>query len=258
MATLARAAVSLLLALAAVGALLAALVAAAIAASPAKASAAKPYRGTHIEVLSDMRLTTRWAYVERAAKIRSGPDSSAKAIGRLHVATELGAPEVYVALKRALDSELNPWYKVDVPGRPNGKVGWVPAGSLGALTTVHKQLVINREKLKATLYRHGKDVWAARVGVGAHGTSTPKGRFYIREALKLKGKGGSYGAFAFGTSAYSPHLTDWPGGGVIGIHGTNEPNLIPGHISHGCIRLRNAAIKKLEKQMPIGTAVLIK
>jgi len=31
-----------------------------------------------------------------------------------------------------------------------------------------------------------------------------------------------YGPVAFGTSAYA-RLSDWPGGGVVGIHGTNEP-----------------------------------
>ena len=48
------------------------------------------------------------------------------------------------------------------------------------------------------------------------------------------------------------------GGGVIGIHGTNQPNLIPGRPSHGCVRLRNASILKLSRLMPLGTPLLIK
>jgi hypothetical protein len=35
-----------------------------------------------------------------------------------------------------------------------------------------------------------------------------------------------YGPVAFGTTARSAVLTDWPGGGFVGIHGTNEPQLI--------------------------------
>ena len=62
-----------------------------------------------------------------------------------------------------------------------------------------------------------------------------------------------YGPYAIGTSAYAPGLTDWPGGGVIGIHGTNQPSTIPGRPSHGCIRLQNGEISKLFKLMPIGT-----
>ena len=94
------------------------------------------------------------------------------------------------------------------------------------------------------------------MGVGKSCTPTPAGKFWIRE--KLKGFGTVYGPLAFGTSAYSDELTDWPGGGVVGIHGTNQPNLIPGRPSHGCVRLKNAAILKLNRLMPLGTPVLIK
>jgi lipoprotein-anchoring transpeptidase ErfK/SrfK len=67
-----------------------------------------------------------------------------------------------------------------------------------------------------------------------------------------------YGPVAFGTSARSEVLTDWPGGGFIGIHGTNEPQLIPGRISHGCIRLRNSDILRLSRLMPVGTPLTIR
>lgn len=66
----------------------------------------------------------------------------------------------------------------------------------------------------------------------------------------------AYGPYAFGTGAYST-LSDWPGGGVIGIHGTNQPGLIPGAPSHGCIRVPNGAISRLWPLLPIGTPVVI-
>jgi lipoprotein-anchoring transpeptidase ErfK/SrfK len=92
--------------------------------------------------------------------------------------------------------------------------------------------------------------------MGAPGTPTPKGRFWIRE--RLHGFGGSFGPWAFGTSAYSNVLTDWPGGGVIGIHGTDQPGLIPGRPSHGCVRVPNWKVSRLAKLMPIGTPVRIR
>jgi lipoprotein-anchoring transpeptidase ErfK/SrfK len=67
-----------------------------------------------------------------------------------------------------------------------------------------------------------------------------------------------YGPLAFGTSARSSVLTDWPGGGFIGIHGTNAPELLPGRVSHGCIRLRNEDILQLGRLMPVGTPVTIR
>ena len=66
-----------------------------------------------------------------------------------------------------------------------------------------------------------------------------------------------YGPVAFGTSALSNVETDWPGGGVIGIHGTDEPQLIPGHPSHGCIRMRNGDVERLSRLLPVGTPLTI-
>ena len=67
-----------------------------------------------------------------------------------------------------------------------------------------------------------------------------------------------YGPIAFGTNARSTFLTDWPGGGYIGIHGTNAPELLPGRVSHGCVRMRNEDILALSRLMPVGTPVTIR
>jgi lipoprotein-anchoring transpeptidase ErfK/SrfK len=48
------------------------------------------------------------------------------------------------------------------------------------------------------------------------------------------------------------------GGGFIGIHGTNQPGILPGRVSHGCIRMRNSAILRLRRLMPLGTPVQIR
>jgi lipoprotein-anchoring transpeptidase ErfK/SrfK len=53
-------------------------------------------------------------------------------------------------------------------------------------------------------------------------------------------------------------LTDWPGGGFIGLHGTDEPELVPGRISHGCVRFRNRDILELGRLMQVGTPVTIR
>jgi lipoprotein-anchoring transpeptidase ErfK/SrfK len=108
-----------------------------------------------------------------------------------------------------------------------------------------------------TLYDRGKPRFRARVGMGAPRTPTPAGSFWIREKFHVTGNP-MYGTRAMGTAAYSNVLTDWPGGGVIGLHGTSEPGLIPGRPSHGCIRLKNRDIERLYRLTPIGTPLLIK
>jgi lipoprotein-anchoring transpeptidase ErfK/SrfK len=53
-------------------------------------------------------------------------------------------------------------------------------------------------------------------------------------------------------------LDEFKGGdGVIGIHGTNEPDAIGTDVSHGCIRIRNEAILELVPVLPLGTPVHI-
>jgi hypothetical protein len=177
-------------------------------------------------------------------------------VARLHYQTEDGPLETYLALESRIDSAGRTWVHIRVPGRPNGRTGWVDREALGPLFEVTTMLRIDRSALRATLYTRGRRSWTSRIGVGKAATPTPTGRFWIRERLHNLGGGGAYGPWAFGTAAYS-RLSDWPGGGVIGIHGTNEPRLIPGRPSHGCVRVPNAKIRSLARLMPVGTPVQI-
>jgi L,D-transpeptidase catalytic domain len=206
--------------------------------------------------LSDERLVTRWAHPERLGWARVTPDAHARKVTRLHALTEDDEPEVYLALRSRRDAAGRLWIQVRLPRRPNGSTGWVPRPDLGRLRIVRTALVIDRTTLRATLRRDGRVVWRARVGVGAPGTPTPAGRFYVREKLRNLRGDPLYGPWAIGTSAYS-RLSEWPGGGVVGVHGTDQPGLIPGRPSHGCLRLTNSAVRVLARQLPIGTPVRV-
>jgi lipoprotein-anchoring transpeptidase ErfK/SrfK len=111
-------------------------------------------------------------------------------------------------------------------------------------------------RLRATLYRDRRPVFRAPVGVGSEGSPTPRGEFYIRNKL-TRYHSPTYGPVAFGTSAQSPTATDWPAGGFVGIHGTDRPELVPGRVSHGCIRMRDADVVALAKRLPVGTPLTI-
>jgi lipoprotein-anchoring transpeptidase ErfK/SrfK len=206
--------------------------------------------------LSDERTVTRWAYPNNHARIRSRPTGRARTVTKLHWLTEDGLPEIYLVLASWRDAHGNRWVKIRVPRRPNGVTGWVPRRALRQYAVVRTFLDLDRSRLRVTLYRSGKAVMSARVGIGSSANPTPRGHFYIREKFRVNGAP-VYGPFAMGTSAYAPHLTDWPGGGVVGLHGTNEPGLIPGRPSHGCIRLRNASIARLYRLTPRGTPINI-
>lgn len=204
--------------------------------------------------LSDETKVTRWAHASETYPIRASASTSARTITRLRFLTEDKLPEVYLVLEGKLDADAEPWLRIRIPMRPNGRTGWVPAEMLSNLYVVRTQLVINRSTKRATLYKSGRRIWQAPVGIGKSSSPTPRGSYWIRE--RLKGDGGVYGPWAFGTAAYS-NLSDWPNGGVVGIHGTNQPGLIPGAPSHGCVRVRNDKIRQLAKLMPVGTPLRI-
>jgi hypothetical protein len=206
--------------------------------------------------LSDERTLSRWAYPNNHARVRSRPTGAARTVAKLRWLTEDNLPEIYLVLASWRDSHGNTWVKICVPKRPNGVTGWVPRRALRQYNPVRTFLDLNRSTLRITLYRSGRKVMSTRVGIGSSANPTPRGRFYIREKFRVAGAP-VYGPFAMGTSAYAPHLTDWPGGGVVGLHGTNEPGLIPGRPSHGCIRLRNEKIARLYRLTPRGTPIHI-
>jgi lipoprotein-anchoring transpeptidase ErfK/SrfK len=206
--------------------------------------------------LSNETTTTRWASPVALGGAYAAPSSSARRVGRLRFVTEDGYPEVYVVLSSYRDPHGTTWLRIRLPQRPNGATAWVARTALGDLRVVHTRLVVNRRTLRATVYNRGRRVLRVPVGVGKASTPTPAGSFWIREKFRVNGDP-LYGTRALGTSAYSDVLTDWPGGGIVGLHGTSQPGLVPGRPSHGCVRLRNRDIERLYALTPVGTPVVI-
>ncbi len=237
--------------------LLAALAAAAVLVAGAAGAASADPHGPAEATLSNLRTLTRWGYPQATSAAHATHSSRSRVVGHLVFLTTDGQAEIYLALRSWTDPRTHrTWIQVPIPGRPNGVVGWVPSTSLGPMHIVRKYLLIDRETLRATLFDQGRAIFSAPVGVGRPGLPTPAGEFYILEKLTAIG-GPFYGPYAFGTSAYAPSLSEWPGGGVVGIHGTDQPELIPGYPSHGCVRLRNPDITRLWHLMSIGTPVHI-
>jgi hypothetical protein len=206
-------------------------------------------------ILSNETTSTTWAYDDVPSTIRQHPSNSSARVATLHANTEDDLPEVYIVLRERQVAGVN-WVEIRVPMRPNGKTGWVPLSSLSDLSKITTEMVINKAARQLRLYKAGHLIFTAPVGVGTPDDPTPAGHFWIREEFPVRGDP-AYGPFAFGTSDYSTTLTDWPGGGVIGVHGTDQPGLIPGNPSHGCVRLRNADISRLSHLVPVGTPLLI-
>jgi lipoprotein-anchoring transpeptidase ErfK/SrfK len=202
--------------------------------------------------LARHRDETTWAAVRRDAVARSRPARSARAVGTLRAQTPEATTNIVLPLARR-----RLWIKVRLPALPNGTTGWVPRSALGTYGTVRTRLTVDLAQRRLTLTRDGRTVLRVPVGIGAPDAPTPRGKFVVRNRL-TRYKSAAYGPIALGTSARSATLTDWPDGGYVGIHGTDRPDLIPGAVSHGCIRLRNDDIVALARAAPIGTPLTIR
>lgn len=148
-------------------------------------------------------------------------------------------------------------YRVFLPMRPNGRIGYVRAADV-SLYQHDYAVIVSLSKKTLTLYKAGVLQMTESVGVGKSQWPTPMGSFYMRELARPRNPRGSYGPWAFGLSAYSTVFQKFGrGDGQIGIHGTNEPKLLGTQVSHGCIRMRNEAITKLAQTLPQGVPVEI-
>jgi hypothetical protein len=210
----------------------------------------------HRYVLANDRVA-HWAEVLNRVAVRAGPKPSARVVTTLETSTSDGTQNLVLVLDGIDRSPTKTWYRVRLAILPNNSTGWVPSDALGALVRVRTHLYVDRMRLTATLERDGVTIFKTIVGVGRRNWPTPGGEYYILN--KLTGFDNPfYGPIVFGTSARSRTLTDWRGGGFVGVHGTSQPEILPGEVSHGCIRMPNEAILKLARLMPVGTPLTIR
>jgi lipoprotein-anchoring transpeptidase ErfK/SrfK len=166
--------------------------------------------------------------------------------------TEDGAPLVFLV------QDTQPgWLRVLLPVRPNGSVGWIRSSDV-TMTKHEFRILIELAAHKITVFHRDGVFMEEKIGVGRGPTPTPIGVFYTKELLQPPNPNTAYGAYAYGLSGYSNVLTDFAGGdGVVGIHGTNDPATLGTDVSHGCIRMSNAAITRLAETLPLGVPVVI-
>jgi lipoprotein-anchoring transpeptidase ErfK/SrfK len=188
--------------------------------------------------------------IGRRVAVRDQPDGST--VRTLANPIPSGAPLTFL-VTRQQGTDL----EVLLPTRPNGSTGWISADDVTLAPDPYRVVVqLGAHRLVAS--KGNAVVLDTAIGVGTKETPTPGGRYYIKELLRPSDPNGPYGPYAYGLSGFSNVLTEFAGGdGVIGIHGTDEPQLVGTDVSHGCIRLRNEDIEKLVPLLPLGTPVEI-
>ena len=147
--------------------------------------------------------------------------------------------------------------QVRLPGRPNSHKGWISTNRTRPAST-YWRVAVKLSTRRLTVYFGGSVRRHFRAVVGKPSTPTPRGVFFIEEALALSPYEAG-GPFALATSARSNVFQEFEGGpGQIGIHGTTNLSGEPGTAaSHGCIRLGTHAITWLARRVGAGVPLRI-
>jgi lipoprotein-anchoring transpeptidase ErfK/SrfK len=168
-------------------------------------------------------------------------------------------PVRLLVLERRI-AEGRSWLRVLLPGRPNGRSGWI----LATAAIVRTSAYIVRVHLNGRyveLIRARKRLARYRVVVGAKATPTPTGRFAIYEIQRQRDSSGFIGPIALHLTARSRVLDNYGGGpGTIALHGRGPAALVDplgSARSHGCIRMNNRDVLHLSRLLKAGTPVVI-
>jgi lipoprotein-anchoring transpeptidase ErfK/SrfK len=149
------------------------------------------------------------------------------------------------------------WVRVRLPGRPNGRSGWIRTGRTRQTTTPWR-IALDLSSRRVTVFFAGRVERRFRAVIGAPATPTPRGWFFVEEAVKLDPREAG-GPYALAVSARSEVLQEFAGGpGQIALHGTDGLSGRRGTAaSHGCIRLGTRAITWLARRVGGGVPVVV-
>jgi hypothetical protein len=149
------------------------------------------------------------------------------------------------------------WFRVRLPVRPNGATAWIRRRDVRTSAT-NWRVTVQLRRHQILVHHGGVLVLSKPIGVGRSLSPTPTGDYFVTDLVRATDPQGFYGPYAFGLSAFSTVYTSFGGGdGQIGVHGTNAPQALGTDVSHGCIRVRNSVIRKLARELPLGTPVRI-
>lgn len=186
--------------------------------------------------------------------MRAQPDAAAR---RVHVFSQFRddyRPTIVHAIAQREDADGTLWYKVRLPLRPYGQTGWLQADGVDVYS-VAERVVVHRARRVLEVYRGAKRILRARVAVGRRDRPTPLGNFYVA-AKYVPVRTRLVSTYALELSAPAG-LSDFPGGGIVGIHGTPATSSIGRAASNGCVRVTRRIALLLKRLVPLGAPVKV-
>jgi lipoprotein-anchoring transpeptidase ErfK/SrfK len=203
---------------------------------------------------SAVRLPAAGELLASRVPVRTAPSVHSRLVRVMRQFRRDSQFQIVLAVRARRGTDGRWWYELSLPGRPNGQRGWV-SGDLVDLHRVQNRIVVHVGARTIEVRRVADEKLLLRgvVAVGKPGAETPIGRDFYVQARFAPGDP-FYGPFVLETSAYSK-LSDWPGGGLAGIHGTDRPDLLGEAVSHGCVRISNTIDLALARLAPLGTPI---
>jgi len=223
-----------------------------VVAATATAAAAAPAAAREPRVAPTQELATLLTSHKVVSSLPARPSSVTRVPAWRPIT---GTQTVLPILDHATTQGGAPWLRVLVPGRPNGRKGWIKQrGTVTTTTSWH--IVVRTSSRRVHVYRRGRLLRTFAAVVGKPSTPTPRGRFFVEESVRMPP--GSAGApYALALSARSNVLQEFAGGpGQIALHGVANLGGTPGTaISHGCVRLANRNIRWMAARIATGVPV---
>ncbi|HEU5002830.1 MAG TPA: L,D-transpeptidase family protein [Actinomycetota bacterium] len=213
--------------------------------APTEAPSPAPSTGVPIPVTSTVA-TAGDAFVAA----RSEPSTKGRLIENVDAHNLLGQSTVFLVV-----GQQPGWYQVLLQKIPNGTTAWVSASQV-TISVVNDFILAHLSTYKLEHYNSGKLVGTYSMAIGASKTPTPTGMFYLW-GLQT-GVPPPYTPAIFALSALSETLTNWPYGGIVGIHGWSDSSVEGKAVSNGCLRLTETDAQRLvNANLPLGTPVQI-
>jgi len=226
----------------------------------------RPRLAEEVESTSTSRIesTTTTTEPEPAVRAQAKADrlavfadaTAAQPLRELTSEESTSAPGIPIVL--LVKGEAGDRVEVYLPVAPPGSAGWVNRSDV-ELAAIDHRIEVSRSEHRLRLYDGGDIVLDEPVGIGDEAPE-PGGVLFLKELLQPPDASGTFGNYAYGFSGFTIDLASFNGdGGVMALHGTDEPDTLGKDVDQGCISLHNDVMARLVNEigLPLGTPVEI-
>ena len=168
------------------------------------------------------------------------------------VTTGEGTPMVLVVKDTSDDR-----YEVYLPAPPVGSTGWVDRDEV-RISTVDLRIEISITQHRIRVIDGQDTLFDEPVSLGIADRPVAGEPYFLKELLRPPRADGPYGVYAYGLSGTVADEAAFATGlGVVGIHGTSNPDLLGQDAPIGSVGVHNDVITRMVEEigLPLGTPV---